>query len=183
MKYIFTAVFGIVTGALLVLGWHNMSATEVRSGVISTEIPPDAVEIVMSGTGYVPSNITISSGTRVAFVTTETGDAWPASNIHPTHGIYPEFDPSGKKCDCDPAEGMPAGGLSEPRLEKPLVLPEGLEQTLKLNKAGSYFGDALRPVEAPTTNSLGFQVGLIDDTFLHSDNFVRLLHILGNGTA
>lgn len=70
-------------------------------------------------------------------------------NIFPIRSIYPEFDASGRKCHCIPAEGMPAGGFSEPRLDKPLVLPEGREQTLKLNKAGSYFGDALRPVEAP----------------------------------
>lgn len=96
MKWVLVAILGLVTGALLVLGWHNLSAIEIQSGIVSTEIPPDAVEIIMNDTGYVPSTITVPLGTSVAFVTSQSGDAWPASNIHPTHGIYPEFDPGSK---------------------------------------------------------------------------------------
>ena len=96
MKWVLVVILGLVTGALLVLGWHRLPVTEIRSGTVSTEIPPDAVEVLMSNTGYVPSEVTILSGTRIAFVTSQSGDAWPASNIHPTHGIYPEFDPGSK---------------------------------------------------------------------------------------
>ncbi len=74
-------------------------------------------------------------------------------NIFPIQTTYldPPFDIGGVKqanC-CEPAVGIPAGGLSDPHLEVSLVLPEGLEQTLSLNKVGSYFGDALRAVDFP----------------------------------
>ncbi|MGY8689247.1 MAG: hypothetical protein ACKVHP_16120, partial [Verrucomicrobiales bacterium] len=39
--------------------------------------------------------------------------------------------------------------MSDPYLKEPLELPPGLEQTLSINKELSYFGDALRPVDAP----------------------------------
>ncbi len=74
-------------------------------------------------------------------------------NIFPIQTTYPDtpFDFGGVKAmnKCVPAVGIPAGGFSDPRLLKPLVLPEGLEQTLELNKEDSYFGDALRAVDAP----------------------------------
>jgi len=64
---------------------------------------------------------------------------------------YPPFDFGGQKAaaGCEPAVGVPAGGLSDPHLENPLELPPGLEQTLEINVEGSYFGDALRAVDAP----------------------------------
>ncbi len=74
-------------------------------------------------------------------------------NIFPIQTTYPNspFDFGGVKAmnNCVPAVGLPAGGFSDPKLLKPLVLPEGLEQTLELHKDGSYFGDALRAVDAP----------------------------------
>lgn len=74
-------------------------------------------------------------------------------NIFPVQTTYPypPFDFGGAKAQagCEPLVGVPAGGLSEPRLERPLELPEGLGQTLPLNHDGSYFGDALRAVDLP----------------------------------
>jgi hypothetical protein len=72
---------------------------------------------------------------------------FPVQTAYP----YPPFDFGGAKAaaGCVPLVGVPAGGLSEPRLARPLELPEGLEQTLPLNPEGSYFGDALRAVDFP----------------------------------
>ena len=70
-------------------------------------------------------------------------------NLFPIQTVYPELDPKGTKKCCEPAKGIPAGGMSQPKLAKPLTLPEGLEQTLPLNKEWSYFGDSLRAVDAP----------------------------------
>ena len=47
----------------------------------------------MTSAGFEPSEIEIKNGETVLFENTDTRDRWPASNIHPTHGIYPEFDP------------------------------------------------------------------------------------------
>lgn len=43
--------------------------------------------------GFVPKNLVINNGQTVIFVNEDINSHWPASNIHPTHGIYPEFDP------------------------------------------------------------------------------------------
>jgi plastocyanin len=43
--------------------------------------------------GYEPRDITISVGDSIEFSTTGDKPYWPASNVHPTHRIYPDFDP------------------------------------------------------------------------------------------
>ena len=44
--------------------------------------------------GYEIKDFTIKKGQTVVFKNlTADGNFWPASNIHPTHQIYPEFDP------------------------------------------------------------------------------------------
>ena len=55
----------------------------------------EVVVVHMSGSKYEPSRLTIAKGTTVRFANeaTSSGDFWPASNIHPRHEIYPEFDP------------------------------------------------------------------------------------------
>lgn len=43
--------------------------------------------------GYEPKDLRIRQGDTVIFENDSTEDRWPASNIHPTHEIYPELDP------------------------------------------------------------------------------------------
>ena len=56
-------------------------------------IPAGAVVIKMRDEDYQPSVVTIKKGQTVLFVNESKDARWPASNIHPTHEIYPEFDP------------------------------------------------------------------------------------------
>ena len=63
-------------------------------------IPPKAAyahsdnhEIQMTKAGFVPQVIEIAKGESVTFKNIDSSLHWPASNIHPTHKIYPEFDP------------------------------------------------------------------------------------------
>ncbi len=42
---------------------------------------------------FEPAELTIKTGETVLFLNKGNEQHWPASNIHPTHGIYPEFDP------------------------------------------------------------------------------------------
>lgn len=53
----------------------------------------DAVHITMGQDEYEPSEVTIKKGTTVVFTNKSPDWRWPASNLHPTHDIYPEFDP------------------------------------------------------------------------------------------
>lgn len=49
-------------------------------------------EIVRTKTGFEPSTLTIETGDIVRFTTNRLEPFWPASNLHPSHGIYPAFD-------------------------------------------------------------------------------------------
>ncbi len=62
---------------------------------------PDAPTVRYSADGaFVPERLDISTGDEVVFVNESAVPVWPASNIHPTHEILPEFDP---------LEAIPAG--------------------------------------------------------------------------
>lgn len=52
-----------------------------------------AVTIVRTNEGYEPKDVTIKKGDIVLWTNESDEFHWPASNLHPTHGIYPEFDP------------------------------------------------------------------------------------------
>lgn len=60
----------------------------------------DAV-ITLGMNGFEPKNITITKGDTVEFKTTREAYFWPASNLHPTHELYAEFDP---QVPVDPTE-------------------------------------------------------------------------------
>lgn len=49
--------------------------------------------ILVTENGFEPSELTIDQGETVEFVNTRMVPAWPASDIHPTHAIYSDFDP------------------------------------------------------------------------------------------
>lgn len=50
-------------------------------------------EMLMKPDSIEPETLTIKKGTRVSFKNQDSKSRWPASNLHPTHEIYPEFDP------------------------------------------------------------------------------------------
>jgi hypothetical protein len=49
--------------------------------------------ITRTRSGFVPSSITITQGDTITFKSELKDPFWPASNVHPSHSIYPEFDP------------------------------------------------------------------------------------------
>lgn len=49
--------------------------------------------IQMTENGFESQTITVDENSAVLFINRDKVDRWPASNIHPTHDIYPEFDP------------------------------------------------------------------------------------------
>jgi plastocyanin len=46
----------------------------------------------MEANGFSPSTLTVESGEKVTFENPSDEDKWPASNVHPTHQLYPGFD-------------------------------------------------------------------------------------------
>lgn len=57
------------------------------------KIPENSHMVKMLSDRYEPGEITIKKGETITWVNEAQKAHWPASNIHPTHGIYPEFDP------------------------------------------------------------------------------------------
>lgn len=51
------------------------------------------VTVTYTDQGFTPSTITINKGDIVKFINNSSRSFWPASNDHPTHLLYPEFDP------------------------------------------------------------------------------------------
>lgn len=47
----------------------------------------------MTKEGFEPKEMTVTQGDEVIFINNDDVDRWPASNYHPTHTLYPEFDP------------------------------------------------------------------------------------------
>lgn len=51
------------------------------------------VTVVMLEEGFLPREVTVEQNDTVTFVNNDKVSRWPASNLHPTHSLYPEFDP------------------------------------------------------------------------------------------
>lgn len=49
--------------------------------------------ITLTENGFSPKDITIKKGDVIRFMTTANLQFWPASDPHPTHELFPEFDP------------------------------------------------------------------------------------------
>lgn len=49
--------------------------------------------IKMTSRGFEPRDVEIKLGESVTFENTGDKGVWPASNAHPIHDVYPEFDP------------------------------------------------------------------------------------------
>jgi plastocyanin len=66
------------------------------SATVSPSASPIAtktVEVSMQANGFSPNSITINQNDTVCFVNKDDVAHWPASAEHPTHTVYPEFDP------------------------------------------------------------------------------------------
>jgi plastocyanin len=69
---------------------------------LKSAVAVPSATIVMTRDGFSPSEVTIQKGQAILFVNGAPKDCplseatcnfWPASDLHPTHELYPEFDP------------------------------------------------------------------------------------------
>lgn len=78
--------------------------------------------ITYTSEGFEPDELVIQKGDVVTYVNSSDLEFWPASDIHPTHEIYPEFDPQQS-------------------------LPPGEEWSFTFNESGTwYFHDHITPL-------------------------------------
>ena len=81
-KKLLVATLGILIIASLVIVIKLQN-----SGAVNTH------EVVRDTIGYQPAELTINRGDTVRFINRGGAHHWPASDLHPTHGVYPDFDP------------------------------------------------------------------------------------------
>jgi len=90
VKFLFIIIVVAVGGWLLLAG----SKEQLQTVDVTPEVAPeDAFVVTLTPDGYEPADFSIPVGTAVTFKSTTGKPHWPASNLHPSHNIYPEFDP------------------------------------------------------------------------------------------
>jgi plastocyanin len=67
-------------------------ALESPSPVASAAVVAGQASITMSESGFSPATINVATGAVVTFVNNGQAAHWPASDVHPTHTILPDFD-------------------------------------------------------------------------------------------
>ncbi len=91
MKYKFILLFFGIAGLFSLLGFNVLSNKQASKSC--PKINPVSQTVIMKEGSFEPETLTIQKCTQVVFRNHEKNPHWPASNLHPTHGIYPEFDP------------------------------------------------------------------------------------------
>lgn len=71
----------------------TMMASTTMKGEVTVGHMADEVIINYTDAGFSPKDVTIKVGQSVKFTNNSTRDFWPASNDHPSHLKYSEFDP------------------------------------------------------------------------------------------
>jgi len=77
----------IAVAVLFLSGCSAPVATPDSSGA------SDSVSVRMTPAGFEPTKLSLTKDAKVCFINEDPEARWPASNIHPTHEIYSEFDP------------------------------------------------------------------------------------------
>ena len=66
--------------------------TQLEASTTITSPNPSPITINFTDRGFNPETLTIKVGTAVTFINSSNKAFWPASDDHPTHSIYKEFD-------------------------------------------------------------------------------------------
>ncbi len=66
----------------------SVTAPKMEDGTVAATIN----SVIYDGTKFTPSTMTVKQGDSITFVNDSTGGMSVASDPHPAHTIYPEFD-------------------------------------------------------------------------------------------
>lgn len=78
----------IFSGSFIALVFLLCVSTPLYAHETTTET------ILITQDGFDPQELSIEQDTEVTFINNDTIEHWPASNPHPTHDVYPDFDPA-----------------------------------------------------------------------------------------
>ena len=83
----------LAAGAYFLLKRDSKSGVGDSNSGVDQSTTEKTVVSMTDENGFSPSSINIKQGETVVFKNNGIRDHWPASAIHPTHQVYPEFDP------------------------------------------------------------------------------------------
>lgn len=86
-------MMGFVLAASLALAACGGDSEPQSTTVGQVQVPVATVEYADGG--FVPDRVEINQGGQIKFLNRSDRPLWPASNIHPTHQVYPGFDAKG----------------------------------------------------------------------------------------
>lgn len=86
-------IFLIIIVFVLLLGASVDALINKETFKLCPKITKVIQTVIMNKDSFEPEALTIKKCTKVIFKNQDKVLRWPASNLHPTHGIYPEFDP------------------------------------------------------------------------------------------
>lgn len=61
-------------------------------GISGNQVENQEFAVEITSSGFSPQNLEINQGDTVTWTNKRSSASWPASDSHPTHNIYPEFD-------------------------------------------------------------------------------------------
>lgn len=83
----------IMAGATTMLITGNVASNnKLASDSESDKVKAQAVTVTYSDTGFSPQSITVTKGTTVNFINKSQIPLWVATDPHPEHTDYPEFE-------------------------------------------------------------------------------------------
>ncbi len=91
LKIIITLSLVVITG-LGIYFFQNNKTTSPEDQKITNELIKEQLTIVYTNEGFLPKELRIKKGDTVKFINQSDRKMWVASDNHPAHEIYPEFD-------------------------------------------------------------------------------------------
>jgi plastocyanin len=131
-----SSTFEITTTQPTQLETSTLNITTTSPTTLSpTATPTTEVIIKITANGFEPKEVEITKGTKVTWINEQSNPSWPASDVHPTHEVYPGS--SIKKC-------------GTPEQDKIFDACRGLKQgeiwSFIFNEVGEwYYHDHLKP--------------------------------------
>jgi plastocyanin len=85
-------VAGLIIGAIVIFALTAILLILPANRFSSSSSGAD-VTVEMTADGFSRQEITIKRGQTIEWINRDQDFRWPASNVHPSHEKYPDFDP------------------------------------------------------------------------------------------
>jgi len=90
------AILAVIVGSFSIsskLGKIKSSNADSYASTTSSQISATSTIVLITSSGFSPKSVTVKRGSIVTFKNIDGEAHWPASDAHPSHTVYPEFDP------------------------------------------------------------------------------------------